>query len=133
MSDPTNDWNVWRWVLGGVGSMLSGAAFGGWVSRGMLEGIKQQLTTVKADVATLQRDQSRCQATLKDDIRQIVQQAIDHQSMRNADHLQAIRTDLAVLVALHGETQKDVQALFDRLDRRQHETALPPKGERRDQ
>lgn len=119
--------------MGGVGSMLSGAAFGGWVSRGMLEGIKQQLATVKADVSTLQRDQSRCQATLKDDIRQIVQQAIDHQAMRNADHLQAIRTDLAVLVALHGETQKDVQALSDRLDRRQHETPLTPKGERRDQ
>lgn len=126
MSATGEDWGLWRWAVGLAGSMLSGAAVGGWIARGMIESLVQRVTT-------LERDQSRCQATLKEDIRAIVQQAIDHQSMRNADHLQAIRTELAVLVALHGETQKDVQALFDRLDRRQHETTPPPRGERRDQ
>lgn len=125
--DPTNDWNLWKWVVGLLGSMLSGAAVGGWIARGMMESIQQR-------VSTLERDQSRCQATLKEDIRSIVQQAVDQQAMRNADHLQAIRTELAVLVALHGETQKDVQSIFERMDRRRTEYSAPtPHGERRDQ
>ena len=126
MSDPANDWGVWKWIVGLIGSMLSGAAVGGWIARGMLESIVQR-------VAVLERDQSRCQATLKGDIKHIVQQAVDQHAMRSADHLQAIRTELAVLVALHGETQKDVQALFERMDRRRQEFIPTPRGERRDQ
>jgi hypothetical protein len=125
--DPANDWNLWKWVVGLIGSMLSGAAVGGWIARGMMESIQQR-------VATLERDQSRCQATLKEGIRSIVQQAVDQQDMRNANHLQAIRTELAVLVALHGETQKDVQSIFERMDSRRQDFSSPtPHGERRDQ
>lgn len=127
MSDPTNDWNLWKWVLGLLGSMLSGAAVGGWIARGMLESIQQRVTT-------LERDQTKCQATLKDDIRSIVSAAISQQAICNSEHLQAIRTELAVLVALHGETQKDVQSIFERLDRRRADYHTPtPHGERREQ
>ena len=137
MSDPTNDFGWWRWGLSIIGSMLGGAAVGGWVSRGMLESVKQQIATLKSDVSTLERDQSKCQATLKSDIKEIVQHAVKHaideHALRSAGHLESIRTELAVIVALHGETQKDVQAMFERLDRRRHEFSPTPKGERRDQ
>ena len=112
-------------VLTGAVSVVVGMVGGAWAARGTLDAIQQR-------VATLERDRDRCQSTLKEDIMGIVQQAIDRQSIHNGEHLQAIRTELAVLVALHGETQKDVQALFDRLDRRQRETILNPQGERRD-
>lgn len=123
--DQASDWNLWKLAVGLICSMLSGAAVGGWIARGMMESIQQR-------VSILERDQTRCQATLKEDIRSIVQSAIDQQAMRNADHLQAIRTELAVLVALHGETQKDVQSIFERMDRRRVEVSGPtPHGERR--
>lgn len=120
------DWNLWKWAIGLLGSMLSGAAVGGWVARGLLEELKHR-------VELLERDQKRCQATLKEDFRAIVQSAVDHQSICYTEHLQAIRTELAVMTALHGETQKDVQALFERLDRRRQEFVPNPHGERRDQ
>ncbi len=126
-ADPTSDWNLWKWVVGLAGSMLSGAAVGGWIARGMMESIQQRVTL-------LEHKQSQCQATLKEDIAAIVKGAIDQHALRSSDHLQAIRTDLAVLVALHGETQKDVQAIFERMDRRRQDFSNPtPHGERRDQ
>lgn len=125
--DPANDWNLWKWVLGLIGSMLSGAAVGGWIARGMMESIQQRVTL-------LEHKQAQCQATLKEDIATIVKGAIDQHALRSSDHLQAIRTDLAVLVALHGETQKDVEAIFERMDRRRQDFSTPtPHGERRDQ
>lgn len=125
--DPANDWNLWKWVVGLIGSMLSGAAVGGWIARGMMEAIQQR-------VSVLERDQARCQATLKEDIGAIVKNAIDQHALHSSDHLQAIRTELAVLVALHGETQKDVQSIFERMDRRRLDFSSPtPHGERRDQ
>ena len=125
MSEPGADWRLWQWLLGLLGSVLGGAVFGGWAARGMMENLKHR-------VATIERDQAKCQATLKEDIRTIVQQAVDQHTMRSAAHLEAIRTELAVLVALHSETQRDVQALFDRLDRRRQDHGPTPHGERRD-
>lgn len=59
----------------------------------------------------IKQQQERCQGTIKDDIRAIVQQAVDAQSMRYAEQLSAIRTELAVITALHGETQADVKSI----------------------
>ena len=126
-ADPAGDWNLWKWVVGLAGSMLSGAAVGGWIARGMMESIQQRVTL-------LEHKQAQCQATLKEDIAAIVKGAIDQHALNSSTHLQAIRTELAVLVALHGETQKDVEAIFERMDRRRQDYSSPtPHGERRDQ
>ena len=117
MNETTTDWRFWQWILGGLCSILGGAVVGGWYAGGKVEALVRDIDTIK-------RDQSRCQATLKDDIRMIVQQAVTDQAMRNSAHLEAIRTELAVLVALHAETQKDVQALFTRFDRRQDDIGM---------
>lgn len=117
MDEPTTDWRFWQWILGGLCSILGGAVVGGWVARGKVDALVR-------DVDALKRDQARCQATLKDDIRAIVQTAVTDQAIRNSTHLEAIRTELAVLVALHAETQKDVQALFQRFDRRQNDLGI---------
>ena len=117
MDEPAIDWRFWQWLFGALCSILGGAVVGGWAARGKVEALVR-------DVDAIKRDQARCQATLKDDIRLIVQQAVDQQAMRNGTHLEAIRTELAVLVALHAETQKDVQALFKRFDRRQDDIGI---------
>lgn len=126
MPDANNDWELWRWGLGILGSIVGGTALAGWIARGKIEEIVRENELIK-------QQQARCQVTIKDDIRAIVQQAVDAQSMRYAEQLSAIRTELAVITALHGETQADVKSIFDRLDRRKMETPLPPHGERRDQ
>lgn len=125
--DPASDLNLWKWILGLAGSMLSGAAVGGWIARGMMESISSR-------VSLLEHKQAQCQATLKEDIASIVKSAIDQHALSSSIHLQDIHTKLMVLVALHGETQKDVQSIFERLDRRHMERSTPtPHGERRDQ
>jgi type II secretory pathway component GspD/PulD (secretin) len=106
--------------------MLGGSMLGGWVGRGMVEEVKQRLVVVETD-------QRKCQESIKEDIKSIVQQAIDRQSLTHVEQLGAIRTELAVISALHGETQADVKALFERFERRKNEVVLPPTGERRDQ
>lgn len=127
------EWQLWKWVLGLVGSMLSGAAVGGWVGRGLVEAVKQRVSTLEQKVSFIEIEQNKCQSTLKNDIKDIVQQAIDRQAIARAEQMGEIRTELAVITALHAETQKDVKALFSRLDRRKHEVVLPQSGERRDQ
>ncbi len=113
--------------------MLGGAAVGGWVGRGMVEEIKQQVISQNGRIETLETDQRKCQSSIKDEIRAIVQQALDRQSLANADLLGTIRTELAVISALHGETQQDVKELFRRLERRKADVVFRPSGERRDQ
>jgi hypothetical protein len=127
------EWQQWKWILGLFGSMMSGAAVGGWVGRGMVESVKQQVAALRQKVLVIEAEQHKCQSVLKDDIKEIVQQAIDRQAIARAEQMGEIRTELAVITALHAETQKDVKALFCRLDRRKHEIILPQSGERRDQ
>lgn len=129
----SEDWKVWQGALGTIGSILGGAAVGGWVGRGMVEDLKRQVFEQKQRISTVEAEQAKCQSSIKDEIKAIVQQALDRQSLTHAEQLGAIRTELAVISALHGETQADVKALFDRLERRKAEVVLPPTGERRDQ
>ena len=126
MDDAGNDWGLWRWGLGVVGSIIGGTAMAGWIARGKIDDIVREQELIK-------QQQARCQGSIKDEIKSIVQQAVDQHSLLYADHLSAIRTDLAVIAALHGETQQDVKSIFARLDRRVVEAPLPPHGERRGQ
>lgn len=129
----SEDWQAWKWVVGAIGSMLGGAAVGGWVGRGLVEEIKQNVTAQGLRLDTVEAEQRKCQAYLKKEIKEIVQQALAQQSLAHVEQMGAIRTELAVITALHGETQFDVKAIFDRLDRRQTDAAPPVSGERRDQ
>lgn len=126
MSDTGSDWDLWRWGLGVLGSIIGGTALAGWIARGKIEELVREHELLK-------QQQLRCQASLKDDIRSIVQQAMDAQSIRYGDQLSAIRTELAVIAALHGETQADVKSIFERMDRRKTDSGTRPRGERRDQ
>ena len=126
MADASNDWDVWRWGLGVIGSIIGGSALAGWIARGKIEEIVREHELLK-------QQQVRCQGTLKSDIEAIVQRATDAQSLRYAEQLSAIRTELAVITALHGETQADVKSIFERLDRRKTDTGHLPRGERRGQ
>ena len=126
MADASNDWDVWRWGLGVIGSIIGGSALAGWIARGKIEEIVREHELLK-------QQQVRCQGTLKSDIEAIVQRAIDAQAIRHGDQLSAIRTELAVITALHGETQADVKSIFERLDRRKTDTGNLPRGERRGQ
>lgn len=111
MPNANNDWELWRWGLGILGSIVGGTALARMDRQGKIEEIVRENELIK-------QQQARCQGTGKDDIRAIVQQAVDAQSMRYAEQLSAIRTELAVITALHGETQADVKSIFERLDRR---------------
>ena len=112
MSDPSGDWNMWKWVLGLFGSMLSGAAVGGWVARGVFASLQERLVKVELK-------QEACQSALQDTISKAVKSAITEHALQSASALEEIRTSLAVIA--------------DRLDRRKEDTHPPPHGERRDQ
>ena len=112
MSDPTTDVSFWKWAWGAVLSMLSGVAVGGWTARGLIANIDQRLKTVE-------NAQTQCKATLKEDIKTIVNTAISEHALSSAATLESIRTQLAVIL--------------DRMDRRKEEHYPPPHGERREQ
>lgn len=109
--DPTGDVSLWKLLGGAFLSMLSGAAVGGWVARGLVANIEQRLKLVETA-------QSQCKASLKEDIREIVDTAINQHALSSAATLESIRTQLAVIL--------------DRMDRRKEEKQ-PQCGERRDQ
>ena len=113
MNDPTTDVSFWKWAGGALLSMLSGAAVGGWVARGLVANLEQRLKLVETA-------QTQCKASLKDDIREIVNTAINEHALSSAATLESIRTQLAVIL--------------DRMDRRKEDARHPLiHGERRDQ
>ena len=110
MNDPATDVSFLKWAGGAVLSMLSGAAVGGWVARGLVAGLEQRLKLVETS-------QTQCKATLKEDIKEIVNTAINEHALNSAATLESIRTQLAVIL--------------DRMDRRKEDTHPTPHGERR--
>ena len=129
----SEDWQLWKLIIGAIWSALSGAAVGGWVGRGMVEDVRQKVALSAQRIDALEAEQSKCQSMLKEEIREIVQQVVDRQALARAEQMGEIRTELAVITALHGETQQDVKAIFARLDRRKSEMVINHTGERRDQ
>lgn len=105
----------------------------GWVSRGVIDSLKADAVAQKLRLDKIEAEQSKCQSSLKTEIKDLVQQALDRQSIVHQEQLGAIRTELAVITALHGETQADVKSIFDRLDRRKQDVGYQTHGERRDQ
>lgn len=112
MNDPAADWTFWKWVGGGIVSMLSGAAVGGWVARGVFASLQERLVKVELK-------QDACQAALQETISSAVKSAITDHALQSAAALEEIRTSLAVII--------------DRTERRKEDVYPAPHGERRDQ
>lgn len=131
MADTGGNWSLWQWGLSVIGSILGGAVVVGWVGRGVIDGVKSEAATQKLRLDKIETEQGRCQSSLKTEIKDLVQQALDRQSLVHYEQLGAIRTELAVITALHGETQADVKSIFERMDRRKTDVDPLPLSERR--
>lgn len=99
---PESDWKFWQVIGGFVLSAASGLIGGAWVSRGVLESLRQADTALALRVAHLEKQ---------------------------LEVLAAMSTSLAVLTALQKEMKEDIKAIFGRLDRRK--SAAPHQEERR--
>jgi len=95
MIHPEENWGFWQWVLGGLVSVGSGLIGGAWISRGVLEKIKQ--TGDNHEMRIL---------------------AIEKNCGENCKVLAQIATNLAVMIALQAEMKDDIKEVFDRLNRR---------------
>lgn len=133
MAETGGNWSLWQWALGVIGSALGGSMVVGWVGRGVIDSIKAEAAAQKLRLDKIETEQGKCQSGLKIEIKNLVQQALDRQALAHYEQLGAIRTELAVITALHGETQADVKSIFERLDRRKTDTGHLPRGERRSQ
>lgn len=102
MVQPESDWKFWQVVVGCVLSAGGGLIGGGWVSRGVLESLRQ------AD-----KDLDRRATHLE----------------KQLDALASMSISLAVLTALHAEMEKDIKAIFGRLNQREED--FPHEAERR--
>lgn len=87
---PESDWKFWQVVGGCVLSAAGGLIGGAWVSRGVLEGLKQ------ADMALASR--------------------VEHLE-KQLEALTSMSTSIAVLAALQSEMKEDIKAIFERLER----------------
>ena len=99
---PESDWKFWQVIVGCVLSAGGGLIGGGWVSRGVLESLRQADTALALRVTRLEGQ---------------------------LESLASISISLAVLTALQKEMKEDIKAIFERLDRRESES--PHQEERR--
>ena len=99
---PESDWIFWQVIVGCVLSAGGGLIGGGWVSRGVLESLRQADTALALRVTRLEGQ---------------------------LESLASISISLAVLTALQKEMKEDIKAIFGRLDRRAADT--PHQEERR--
>lgn len=99
---PESDWKFWQVIVGCLLSAGGGLIGGGWVSRGVLESLRQADRDLDGRVTRLEKQ---------------------------LDALASMSISLAVLTALQKEMKEDIKAIFGRLDRR--ETDAPHQEERR--
>jgi hypothetical protein len=102
MVQPESDWKFWQVIVGCVLSAGGGLIGGGWVSRGVLESLRQADRDLDGRVTRLEKQ---------------------------LDALASMSISLAVLTALQKEMKEDIKAIFGRLDRR--EADAPHQEERR--
>jgi hypothetical protein len=95
MIPPEEGLGFWQWVAGGIVSVFSGLIGGAWISRGVLEKIKQTNDNHEHRICIIERN-----------------------CADNCKVLAQISTNLAVVLALQSEMKADVKEVFDRLNRR---------------
>lgn len=129
MTEPTSDLSFWQWASGVAVAIFGGLVGGGWTARGLLEGLRRDNEAQNVRISALEKRQTECSVQLRQTITETVQQAMDKSDLRNAEQLEAIRQDVAVMKALFGETRDDVREIFNRLNTRQVD--LPVHNDRR--
>lgn len=102
MVQSESDWKFWQVIGGCVLSVVSGLIGGAWVSRGVLENLRQADTALALRVTHLEKQ---------------------------LDALASMSISLAVLTTLQTEMKEDIKAIFGRMDRR--EADAPHHVERR--
>jgi len=121
-------------VLTAIGSgLISGVYY-----RGKLDVIQKtmgdRIDTLEKDrdnfASTCEQQRDKMLADLRSEVCSIVKQAVSDAGFKHAEQLGCIRTDLAVLVALHGETQKDIGEIFQRLNVREVDLGHDPERRR---
>lgn len=102
MVQPESDWKFWQVIVGCVLSAGGGLIGGGWVSRGVLESLRQADAALGVRVTNLETQ------------------------LRS---LASMSTSLAVIAALQDEMKDDIKEIKGRLNRR--ESDAPHQEERR--
>jgi len=97
-----SDWKFWQWLLTTALATVGGLIGGAWVSRGVLEELRQKDAALELRLAALEK---------------------------TMEAIHSLDRNLAVLAALSGEMKADVKEIFDRLNRRTSDQ--PHIGERR--
>lgn len=112
------DWGLWKWVTGGVVAVMGGLLGGGWTARGMFEGLRRANDMQDARIASLEKKQAECNGLLRQVVDDGIQRAIDRSDLRHQEQMAILQKTIAVTTALHEETRKDVQSIFNRLNMR---------------
>ena len=118
MSVPETDWGFWKWVAGGVVAVMGGLLGGGWTARGMFEGLRRANDMQDVRIASLEKKQAECNGLLRQVVDDGIQRAIDRSDLRHQEQMAILQKTIAVTTALHEETRKDVQSIFNRLNMR---------------
>jgi hypothetical protein len=132
----------WLEFIGGVIIAVVAGLGSGLYFRGKMEGeiqaINKSVEDLSADVdaaKTAQVIACRLQKeAILDELRRevlgIVRLAVAESSLRHLEQMGEIRSNIATIVALNGEMQKDVEGIYKRLNRRSSD--LPHPWERRE-
>lgn len=135
------DFSFWKWVGSALVGLISGSALTGWVGRGVLADNSQAHANLASEIASVKTEltgkinaveaaQRDCPVKMRIEFDGLVERVVNRVTMQQAQQMQEIKTDLAVLVALHGEMKQDVEAIFSRLNRREQDLGRPA-GDRR--
>jgi len=95
ITPPEEGFGFWQWVAAGFVSVVSGLIGGAWISRGVLEKLKQTGENHEHRICVIERNCSD-----------------------NCKVLAQISTSLAVLIALQNEMKADIKEVYERLNRR---------------
>lgn len=135
MASTGDDWQFWKWVFGIAGGAIAGLIGGAWTGRGVLAELHQTDHSLDMRVAVLEQNHAQCREDFREEINIAIQSVINHLELQNAakslqyaEQLGEIKTNLAVIIALSGETKKDIEEIFTRLNRRTHDE---PVGDER--
>lgn len=112
------DWGFWKWATGIVVAIMGGLLGGGWTARGMFEGLRRADDIQDSRITAIEKKQDEYNGMLRQVIDDGIQRAIDRSDLRHQEQMATLQKTIAVTTALHEETRKDVQSIFNRLNMR---------------
>lgn len=121
-------------ALNAVISALGSALYFKGKMEGDLQAMKNSVAEFKAEQngmsAACHRQKEEILAELRREVQGIVRLAVAESSLKHSEQMGEIRSNIATIVALNGEMQKDVEGIYNRLNRRS--STLPHEIERRE-